>query len=100
MAVEIVEGFPVMVSFFEYCQPAQPCLCTLKNQHFEKASIVMNGNTPFIIVICNVKGIVPAPFTSCPYFIFQGPLHFYGANSKLIKRIKEKGSSNLLLTLG
>ena len=64
-----MKRLPVAVSLLEDRQPAQVRLCAPQNQHFKQASVIVNGNAPFLIVIRGGKRISPAPFASALHLV-------------------------------
>ena len=61
----------VVLPFSEDRQPAQTCLCALKNQHLEQAVILVDRNAPFVIVVSHIKRIATAPFASALHLNFR-----------------------------
>jgi hypothetical protein len=59
--IKTAEGPPVMIPFFQDGQPAQAGLGAFEEQHFKKASVVVPGNTPFVIMVGAVQRVVAAP---------------------------------------
>ncbi len=62
--VEPIERAPIIGPFFQDRKPAQPRLGAFKDQKFEKRNIVMNGHSPFVIVIVDVERIGSHPSTA------------------------------------
>jgi hypothetical protein len=52
--VKIIKRFPKFLPLPQDRQPGQAGLHSLKDQHFEQFSVVMNRNAPFFIMISDV----------------------------------------------
>ena len=52
--IELFEANSEALSFFENGDPAQSCLKSLQEQHFEHLLIIMDRNAPFQIVVGHV----------------------------------------------
>src|SRR5215469_8341004 len=50
---KIGKGRSIVVSFFQDCFPAQSRLCALENQEFKEALVIVERNTPFVVMITN-----------------------------------------------
>ena len=49
--VKIVKGLSVPLPLFQNGRPAQPRLGSFENKEFKELSVIMNRNTPFMIMI-------------------------------------------------
>ena len=49
--IEIMKGAPVPRTLAKHDVPAQSRLCAFKGQHLEQVPVVMNGNSPFGVMI-------------------------------------------------
>src|SRR4030042_665287 len=61
LRVEIIKSFPQGFSSPEYEFPSQTRLKTFQNEKLEQRSVIMDGNTPLLIMILNIKRIVGIP---------------------------------------
>lgn len=61
LRVEVVEGFSVAVAALENGEPAQSGLGSFQNEVFEEDSVVVDGASPFLIVIGDVDRVGEAP---------------------------------------
>ena len=58
-----IEGFSVVVTFPQNCVPAQSRLCAFQDKEFEKDSIVVHRNAPFLVMIGD-RGFSSRPGTT------------------------------------
>ncbi len=59
--VETVESFSQCLSSLEYELPRQTCLKSFEHQKLKQRSIIMDGSSPLLIMVLNVKWIVGIP---------------------------------------
>jgi hypothetical protein len=52
---EIREGAPVAGALAQDRRPAQPGLCALEGEELEEPDVVVEGNTPFLVVVADVE---------------------------------------------
>ena len=50
-----MEYFSIVFSFSEHCDPGESCLSSLKCEEFEQFTIVMDRNSPLIIMVIDVE---------------------------------------------
>jgi hypothetical protein len=75
----MVESLPEGLSLSKDREPTQSRLGTFQDQHFEQTAVVVNRDTPFLIMVLHVKGIAGSPST--PYFIV---FHRFRSSSLLL----------------
>ncbi len=66
--IKIVERLPVVVAFPQNRDPAQSRLRPFKNEHLEKSSVIVLGQSPLAIVILDIERIRCCPRTTCLFF--------------------------------
>ena len=49
--IEVAERFPVIFALVQNGLPAQSCLRAFENQKLEKCPVIMNGHSPFLVVV-------------------------------------------------
>src|SRR5437899_4987808 len=59
--IKVLERLSKVIALSQDGNPAQPCLEALQDQHLEYLSIVMDRDTPLLIVIFTIKRIISAP---------------------------------------
>src|SRR6202171_189508 len=63
--VESIEHFAVSLALSQDCLPAQPGLRAFENQEFEQCRVVVDGHTPFLIMVADhevaLRPMTPAP---------------------------------------
>ncbi len=52
--IEVVEGFPVVFPLFENRLPTQARLGPFEDQELEESAVVMDRDTPFVVVVLDV----------------------------------------------
>jgi len=58
--IEVVEGFPVVLSLFENRLPTQTRLRPFKDQKLEQQTVIMDRDTPLLVVVFDVLlGLCP-----------------------------------------
>ncbi len=62
--VKIVKGLSVTVPFFQNGRPGEPRLRSFENKKLKELSVVMNRNTPFMIMIGLLQLALIGPFTT------------------------------------
>ena len=55
--VEALECGTEVFAFAQNGEPRKPCLKTFKTNFFEQFVVVVNGATPFVVVVRNVGGV-------------------------------------------
>jgi hypothetical protein len=63
VGVELIEGFAVVVAFFEDGEPAKAGLGPFEVEHFEEEAVVVDGNAPLGVVI-GEEGVEGGPVTT------------------------------------
>src|SRR6266702_2731594 len=58
LGVEGCERFSVVGAFVKNGGPRKTGLGSLESEHFEEVAVVVDGNTPFLVVILDVFGVV------------------------------------------
>ena len=54
LGIKVMEGSTVIVALVEDCAPTQSGLRAFQNKEFKECSIVMDGNTPLLVVVADV----------------------------------------------
>jgi hypothetical protein len=62
--IKMIECVSEVLSFPQDGQPAQTCLKGFQNQEFKQFSVLMNRNTPFPVMVLNIRVIFQAPGTA------------------------------------
>ena len=55
--IEVVEGSSKALSLAQDSDPAEPCLESIQNNELEVSVIIMNGHSPFFIVVSDFDGV-------------------------------------------
>jgi hypothetical protein len=62
--IEVIKGFPVILSFAQDGHPAQHGLGTVQDQVLEQAALVVFRQAPFFIMVFLHQRVVSGPFTA------------------------------------
>lgn len=66
LRIESVEGPPVTLTLTQNGDPGEPCLGAFEDEHLEEVPLVPGGDTPFVVVVSPIQGIIAAPGASDP----------------------------------